>query len=263
MSFRPSICVFGPVGAGYGSAMSDIGTTRTATVHCTNCGAQNDPMARTCEACGTPLPGPDGDRQREVLELEEVWRGVAAAGFDTDAAVHDGAARCSVCSTEVPLGELPLTESRAAVDTTTGRDDLLVVGYRCPQCDTALRVEVARGDLTGTLDTSEAPPTYPAGERTDGFRTGAAPQDPVSAQPERFEAAGPGTLAERGELTDEQGEDIRQYTGEPVETEEGWVVPQQQNFAGKDNIAGGGEWPDPKTPPAQPTREGEDPANDA
>ena len=242
--------------------MSDIGTTRPATVHCTNCGAQNDPTARTCEACGTPLPGPDGDRKREVLELEEVWRGVAAAGFDTDAAVVDGAAQCSVCSTAVRLDELPLTESRPAVDTASGRDDLLVVGYQCPQCGTSLRVEVERGRLQARLDTSEAPPTYPAGERTDGFRSGAAPQDPVASQPERFEAGGPGTLAEQGELTDEQGEDIRQYTGEPVETEEGWVVPQQQNFAGKDNIAGGGEWPDPDTPSAQPTREGEDPANE-
>jgi hypothetical protein len=242
--------------------MSDIGTTRTATVHCTNCGAQNDPMTRTCESCGTPLPGPDGDRKREVLELEEVWRGVAAAGFDNDATIVDGAARCSVCSTDVPLGELPLRESRSAVDTASGRDDLLVVGYECPNCGAALRVEVERSATTGTLDTSEAPMTYPAGERTDGFRTGAAPQDPVEAQPERFESAGPGTLADQADLTDEDGDDIRQYTGEPVETEEGWVIPQQQNFAGKDNIAGGGEWPDPDTPPAQPTSEGEDPAED-
>ncbi len=56
------------------------------------------------------------------------------------------------------------------------------------------------------------------------------------------------TLKDQGPLEDEDGEDIRQYTGEPVETEDGWVVPQQQN-AGTGNVAGGGEWPDPKSPP--------------
>ena len=58
-------------------------------------------------------------------------------------------------------------------------------------------------------------------------------------------------LRERGSLFDAEGEDIRQYTGEPVETEEGTVIPRQQN-AGPGNIAGGGEWPDPSTPPARP-----------
>jgi hypothetical protein len=58
-------------------------------------------------------------------------------------------------------------------------------------------------------------------------------------------------LADQGSTIDEDGDDIREYTGEPVETEEGWVLPQQQN-AGPGNIAGGGEWPDPDTPPAQP-----------
>jgi len=32
-----------------------------------------------------------------------------------------------------------------------------------------------------------------------------------------------------GELLDEDGDDIREYTGEPVETDDGWVVPQAQN----------------------------------
>ena len=82
----------------------------------------------------------------------------------------------------------------------------------------------------------------------------------MATDPDAFEPSGPGTLADQGELTDAEGEDIRQYTGEPVETEEGWVVPQQQNFAGKDNIAGGGEWPDPDTPSAQPHEGAEDPA---
>jgi hypothetical protein len=41
------------------------------------------------------------------------------------------------------------------------------------------------------------------------------------------------------------------YTSEPLETEEGTIVIQQQNV-GKDAIEGGGEWPDPDTPPEPP-----------
>jgi hypothetical protein len=40
------------------------------------------------------------------------------------------------------------------------------------------------------------------------------------------------------------------YTSEPVETDEGTVVVQQQNV-GRDNMRGSGEWPDPETPPQQ------------
>jgi hypothetical protein len=42
----------------------------------------------------------------------------------------------------------------------------------------------------------------------------------------------------------------RRSSAKLVETEQGWVPPQQQN-AGPGNIAGGSEWPDPHTPPAQ------------
>lgn len=43
------------------------------------------------------------------------------------------------------------------------------------------------------------------------------------------------------------------YTSEPLETEDGdEVVVEQQNLAGKDNIEGGGEWPDPNTSPRPP-----------
>jgi len=61
----------------------------------------------------------------------------------------------------------------------------------------------------------------------------------------------PEPLEEQSDLTDEDGDDIREYTGEPVETDDGWVVPQQQNV-GPGNEVGGGEWPDPDTPPVQP-----------
>jgi hypothetical protein len=41
--------------------------------------------------------------------------------------------------------------------------------------------------------------------------------------------AEPGSLADQRDLVDDDGDDIREYTGEPVETDEGWVVPETQN----------------------------------
>jgi hypothetical protein len=237
--------------------MSDIGTARTATVTCADCGAQNDLDARSCADCGRALPRTDGDERREVRELEEVWRGVAAAGFDDEVEVGDGRARCPACGTEVPLTEIPLEGARPAVDTATSRDDLLVAAWSCAGCGNGLRGAFERAHLMADGSTTErlqndTAPTFPAGERAAGFRSGAAPETPVGQHPERFDEGGPGTLADQGPLTDAEGEDIRHYTGEPVETEDGWVIPGQQNLAGKDNIAGGGEWPDPDTPPVQP-----------
>jgi len=46
--------------------------------------------------------------------------------------------------------------------------------------------------------------------------------------------------------------DEKLYTSEPLETDDGTVVIQQQNAAGRENIQGGGEWPDPDTPPQPP-----------
>lgn len=50
-------------------------------------------------------------------------------------------------------------------------------------------------------------------------------------------------LAEQSDLTDEDGDDIRQYTGEPVPTEHGAVAPQQM-ATGAERTVGGGEFPD-------------------
>jgi hypothetical protein len=41
------------------------------------------------------------------------------------------------------------------------------------------------------------------------------------------------------------------YSTVPLETDEGEVVIEQQNV-GVDNMEGGGEWPDPDTPPRPP-----------
>lgn len=53
---------------------------------------------------------------------------------------------------------------------------------------------------------------------------------------------------EQLERYDEHGNDIRMYTGEPVETEyDGVVIPQQMNV-GPGNMAGSGEFPDGERP---------------
>lgn len=78
----------------------------------------------------------------------------------------------------------------------------------------------------------------------------ATPERPLGSDRQFFDEAGPGSLADQGPLIDEDGDDVRMYTGEPVETEEGWVLPRQQNV-GPGNEAGGGEFPDPDAPPAQ------------
>jgi len=42
------------------------------------------------------------------------------------------------------------------------------------------------------------------------------------------------------------------YTTGPLETEDDETVVNQQQAVGKDNLEGGGEWPDPSTPPRRP-----------
>jgi hypothetical protein len=50
---------------------------------------------------------------------------------------------------------------------------------------------------------------------------------------------------------EEQRAEDPQVVGEPLETEEGVRVPAQQNV-GAGVEEGGGEWPDPNTPPKLP-----------
>jgi len=54
--------------------------------------------------------------------------------------------------------------------------------------------------------------------------------------------------------------DEKMFTGEPVETDEGLRRPQQM-AVGRDNVEGGGEFPDPKTPPS-PGAPGADEVNE-
>jgi uncharacterized Zn finger protein (UPF0148 family) len=240
--------------------MTDLSPAPTATVTCPSCGAQNARGAVRCADCGSALDAAPADAAPEPVELEEAWRAAGAAGYDRDLTFTDGEAACPDCGASFTLATAPGRHRRAVRDTASNRDDLVVLTLACPNCGALGRLTVTSDDMAAAdadtpafgvppeppdADPSEVDPRTPAPE-------GASPETPLGADRRFFEEGGPGTLAERGPLLDEQGEDIRQYTGEPVETEEGWVIPQQQNFAGKDNIAGGGEFPDPHAPSAMP-----------
>ena len=85
-------------------------------------------------------------------------------------------------------------------------------------------------------------------ERPDGSsdeQRGAPPGDvPNEAEVEaEFEHTDDDSLREAKDLTDDEGDDIRHYTGEPVPTEDGNVIPQQM-AVGHDRVVGDGEWPD-------------------
>jgi uncharacterized Zn finger protein (UPF0148 family) len=246
--------------------MTDLSPAPTATVTCPACGAQNARGTVRCVDCGTALDttaaDTAADADGDAVELEEAWRAAGAAGYDTDLTFTDGEAACPNCGASFTLAAAPGRHRRAVRDTATNRDDLVVLTLACPQCGALGRVTVTRDDMADADADADAhpfgvPPDPPASDPSEvEHRTpppeGATAETPLGADRRFFEEGGPGTLAARGSLLDEQGEDIRQYTGEPVETEEGWVIPQQQNFAGKDNIAGGGEFPDPNTPSAMP-----------
>lgn len=243
--------------------MSDVGVPGDTTVACPNCGAQNDSVARFCDRCGQALEGTSVGAGSEVLELVDAERAASVAGFEDDAEVVDGRATCPACGTPNDLSTL-IGTGRRAQDAATNRDDLEVVTFHCGACGAPVRA-VLDHDAEAPAPAEADEPAFDDAGRAD--RGDLYPHSrPVSHasfedEADRFEPAGPGTLADQGDLTDEQGEDRRQYTGEPVETEQGWVVPVQQNFAGRDNIAGGGEWPDPHARPAQPRSDGR-PARD-
>lgn len=67
-----------------------------------------------------------------------------------------------------------------------------------------------------------------------------------------FPTADDRPLREQGSLIDADGDDIRQYTGEPVETDFGVIVPQQM-AVGSERVVGGGEFPN--TPGREPRRD--------
>lgn len=84
--------------------------------------------------------------------------------------------------------------------------------------------------MSSTLPNGEVAPTDSEGGEFDGAGVRSRPQPPGADEP--LEG------------------DERMYTGEPVDDGEHVRRPQQMNAAGRANIEGGGEWPDPKTPPS-------------
>lgn len=78
-------------------------------------------------------------------------------------------------------------------------------------------------------------------DRADGAPPGDVPNE--AAAEREFPEVANEPLAAQDDLVDEDGDDIRRYTGEPVPTEHGAVAPQQM-ATGAANEVGGGEWPD-------------------
>lgn len=195
-----------------------------------------------------------GDAARGDLELQEVWRAAAADGFDTELDFHDGLVECTACGNAFAPRAPALVGVTAVRDSASARDDLQVLEVRCPNCATAGRV-VATGVATdaaartadATSDRGGAGDNREMADDCDWTDDRATDREVLEHVDE---PRGGGTLREQGPLVDAEGDDVREYTGEPVETDDGWVLPQQQNV-GPGNEAGGGEWPDPDTPPAQ------------
>lgn len=238
--------------------MSDLGLGPDATVTCGQCGAQNDRDRTRCWSCGAPLDASaPAETERGDLELGEARRALTAEGYETDFDVaSDGRVRCPVCAALFVPDERAIDEIYEARDTPTSRDEIVVLGVRCPKCQTVGQVDADATDLALSRSASDLPrhPGEVPDNRAGAGKPGASPDHPLGDDRQHFDVVADGdtrSLRERGALLDDEGEDIRQYTGEPVETEEGTVIPRQQN-AGPGTIAGGGEWPDPNAPPAQP-----------
>ena len=80
-----------------------------------------------------------------------------------------------------------------------------------------------------------------SGRRSQGPAAGDVPnEDEAAAAFPHVDSDRP--LKDQVDLEDETGEDIRRYTGEPVETEHGVVVPQQM-VVGSERVVGSGEFP--------------------
>ena len=82
-------------------------------------------------------------------------------------------------------------------------------------------------------------------------------EDEVASE---FPEADTAPLREQADLIDDDGTDIRQYTGEPVETEHGTVTPQQM-AVGTERTVGGGEFPNDPRPPDEDDEPVDSPAS--
>lgn len=238
--------------------MTDLGLSAGATNTCPNCGAQNPAGSLRCRACGAAIPTERAEADRGDLEVEEVARALVAEGYDGRFEPAGDGVRCGTCGNVFggAAAAASMTERRVARDTPTARAEVSVVALVCPVC--GARGTIVDADWVDALlpdaGTEEEIDSWSRRRDAGAEPRRATPEHPLGADEEHLVALDDGdtrSLRERGSLIDEQGDDIREYTGEPVETEAGTVLPQQQNV-GPGNEAGGGEWPDPKTPSAQP-----------
>ena len=229
--------------------MTDLTPAPTATTTCPRCGSANARAAVRCTDCGAALDTSRSADPGDELELEEAWRAAGAGGYDTEATFADSVLTCSHCGDSYPVAEARVAGRQRARDTATDRTGIVVLTFACPRCGRLDRAEADGDELAALEQATEPTEVDPSEVDVRSPVPGQTPETPLGEDRRFFDEGGPGTLADRSDLLDEDGEDIRQYTGEPVETEEGWVTPHQQNV-GPGNMAGGGEFPDPDSPPA-------------
>ena len=100
-------------------------------------------------------------------------------------------------------------------------------------------------DATNVPDSGDSGDSSRRTSRDRGAGHDAPPGDvPNEATAEReFPHTDAESLRDAIDLTDEEGDDVRRYSGEPVPTEHGEVIPQQM-AVGRETTVGGGEWPD-------------------
>jgi hypothetical protein len=82
-------------------------------------------------------------------------------------------------------------------------------------------------------------------DESDATGTAARPILATSNEPSEADKA-------RGPIDLSDDPEARLYTTAPLEAEDGTTYVIQQQNVGPDNELGGGEWPDPETPPHSP-----------
>jgi hypothetical protein len=92
----------------------------------------------------------------------------------------------------------------------------------------------------------------PTGEEAAEFAE--QPDPPLPPRPDRGGASEDSGADEGGvrAAPDPDDPEARLYTSEPLEDEDGNTYVIQQQNVGPENERGGGEWPDPHTPPQSP-----------
>jgi hypothetical protein len=96
------------------------------------------------------------------------------------------------------------------------------------------------------------PEVQPTGEETGTFAE--QPDPPLPPRPDRdaSDSADRDVPRDAVRAAADPDPEARLYTSEPLEDEDGNTYVIQQQNVGPGNERGGGEWPDPHTPPQSP-----------